>query len=33
MKLNIDGLDDEDILTNESIFELTQDIENLVVIG
>jgi pyruvate/2-oxoglutarate dehydrogenase complex dihydrolipoamide dehydrogenase (E3) component len=33
MKLEIDGVDEKDILTNHEIFEQTGDIKNLVIIG
>jgi pyruvate/2-oxoglutarate dehydrogenase complex dihydrolipoamide dehydrogenase (E3) component len=33
MTLDIAGVDSKDILTNETIFEQTEDIANMVVIG
>lgn len=33
MKIDIEGVDTDDILTNETIFEQTKDIKNLVVVG
>jgi len=33
MKLNIDGVDKKDILTNKTIFEQQDEIKKLVIIG
>lgn len=33
MKLDIEGVEETDILTNEEIFEQAEDIKNLIVIG